>query len=119
VTVRLYFDEDTVRHALVEALRKRRVDILTPLDVGMIQKADEEQLEFAAAQSRTLYTFNMGDFCPFHAQWLGVNRDHAGIIVARQQQYSVGEQLRRLLKLIGTRSQVDMCNRLEFLSDWN
>jgi hypothetical protein len=54
-----------------------------------------------------------------HAQWLGVNRDHAGIIVARQQQYSVGEQLRRLLKLIGTRSQVDMCNRLEFLSDWN
>jgi hypothetical protein len=119
VTVRLYFDEDTVRHALVEALRKRGVDVVTPLDVGMIQKTDEEQLEYAAPQGRTLYTFNMGDFCRIHSEWMAANRDHAGIIVARQQRCSVDEQLRCLLKLIGTRSADDLRNRLEFLSDWS
>jgi hypothetical protein len=50
---------------------------------------------------------------------MAANRDHTGIIVARQQRYSVGEQLGRLLKLIGTRSADEMQNRLEFLSDWN
>ena len=119
MTVRLYFDEDTVRHALVEALRLRSVDVLTPLDVGMIQKSDEEQLKYAVAEGRTLYTFNMGDFCRLHAQWMAARQSHAGVIVARQQQFSVGEQMRRLLKLIGIQSAEEMKNRLEFLSDWN
>lgn len=74
MTVRLYFDEDAVRHALVEALRKRGIDILTPLDVGTMQKTDEEQLQFATTQGRTLFTFNMGDFCQLHAQWLRPHR---------------------------------------------
>ncbi len=43
---------------------------------------------------------------------------HAGIILARQRQYSVGEQMRRLLKLVGAMSAEDMQDRLEFLSDW-
>jgi hypothetical protein len=55
VTVQLYFDEDALRHALVAALRKRGIDVLTPLDVGMTQKTDEEQLQFAATQGRTLF----------------------------------------------------------------
>ncbi len=29
--IRLYFDEDTFRHALVHALRQRHIDVLTPL----------------------------------------------------------------------------------------
>jgi len=34
VTIRLYFDEDTVRHGLVAALRRRGVEVVTPLDAG-------------------------------------------------------------------------------------
>jgi len=118
VTVRLYFDEDTFRHALVHALRQREIDVLTPLEASMEQRMDDEQLEFAALEHRVLYTFNTGDFCRLHSEWIAAQKPHAGIIVAQQQQYSVGEQMRRLLKLIATVSAEEMQNRLEFLSDW-
>jgi len=119
MTIRLYCDEDSLRWALVVSLRKRGVDISTTLESGMNGATDEQQLEYAAAERRTLYSFNMGDFCRLHAQWIAEQRSHAGIVVARQQHYSVGEQLRRLLKLIAARTADEMRNRLEFLSDWD
>jgi hypothetical protein len=45
-------------------------------------------------------------------------RSHAGIVLGRQKQYSIGEQMRRLLKLVAARSSEQMGNRLEFLSAW-
>jgi hypothetical protein len=114
----LYFDEDSMRHALVEALRKRGVDLLTPLDVGSTERTDEQQLEYAAAQGRAIYSFNVGDFCRIHAEWLSQHKSHAGIVLAHQQQFSVGEQMKRLLRLIGMVTAEDMQDRLEFLSDW-
>jgi hypothetical protein len=35
-----------------------------------------------------------------------------------QQRYSVGEQMRRLLRLIDTLTAEEMRNRIEFLSAW-
>jgi hypothetical protein len=119
VTIRLYCDEDTVRHALVAALRQRGVDVRTALDAEMIQATDDEQLAYATGDARTLYTFNMKDFCRLHGEWLATGRCHAGVVVARQQQYSVGEQMRRLLKLIAIKTRDEMHNQLEFLSDWS
>ena len=118
MTIRLYFDEDSLRHGLVVSLRKRGVDITTTLESGMTGATDEQQLLYAAAQERTIYSFNMGDFCRLHARWLAEKRSHSGIVVARQQVYSVGEQMRRLLKLFAARSPQEMRDRLEFLSDW-
>ncbi len=116
--VRLYCDEDSVQHALVFALRKRGVDIVTSLEAGTTKQSDERQLDYAAAQGRVIYSFNVGDFCRLHSQWLSQNRPHAGIVVARQQHYSIGEQMRRLLRLVARVSAEEMQNRLEFLSDW-
>ena len=45
-------------------------------------------------------------------------RTHAGIIVAPQQQYSVGEELRRIMRLISRCPAEQMQNRLAFLSSW-
>jgi len=45
-------------------------------------------------------------------------KSHAGIILANQQQYSVGEQMRRILRLIAAKSAEDMRNWVEFLSAW-
>jgi hypothetical protein len=118
MTIRLYFDEDSMRQALVQALRARAVDVVTALDVGMIEVADEEHLEWAAAQGRVLYSFNVGDFNSLHTAWLSQGRSHAGIILAPQQRFSVGEQMRRLLNLIATQSTETMRDRLEFLSAW-
>lgn len=38
-----------MRSALVRALRARGVDVLTALDAGMIERSDEEHLEYATA----------------------------------------------------------------------
>lgn len=57
--LRLYFDEDSMDHALVVALRARGVDVVTALDAGMIERPNEEHLEHAAAEDRALYTPRM------------------------------------------------------------
>ena len=49
---------------------------------------------------------------------MDLERAHAGIIVAPQQQYSVGEELRRIMRLISRCTAEHMQNRLEFLSSW-
>jgi hypothetical protein len=43
---------------------------------------------------------------------------HAGIVLAAQQQYSIGQQLRGLLKLAANTSAEAMVNRLVFLSSY-
>ena len=85
----------------------------------MRERKDEEHLLGAATQKRTLYSFNAGDYCRLHAEFLARGADHSGIILAKQQHYSVGGQMRRLLKLIATKPAEEMINRIEFLSHWD
>src|SRR5437016_5777986 len=101
---RLNFDEDAMDDALVKALRVRGVDVLTAFEAGMIERPDEDHLDYATSQGRVLYTFNVADFCRIHAASQSSLRPHAGIVVGRHKQYSIGEQMRRLLKLIAARS---------------
>jgi hypothetical protein len=62
VTIRLYLDEDAVDRDLVRALRARGVDVLTAQEAGLIEHDDEAHLEYATAQGRVLYGFNVGDY---------------------------------------------------------
>ena len=117
--VSLYIDEDSMSHSLVDALRARGVDILTPSDVGMMGHSDEEQLQFAANSGRALFSFNVGDFFHLHTEWQSTGLEHAGIILAQQQQFSVGELMRRILRLMAGKSAESMHNQLEFLSVWS
>lgn len=105
-------------HALVRALRARGVDVTTALDAGMIECDDAEHLDYATTRGRVLYTFNVADFYRLHENYLAQGKSHGGIILARQQRYSVGEQMRRLLKLMATKSAEQMKNNVEFLSAW-
>jgi len=54
-------------HALVRGLRARGVDVATALEEGMIERDDEEHLEFAAKANRALYSFNVADFYYLHS----------------------------------------------------
>ena len=119
MTIRLYLDEDSMDKALVQALRARGVDVTTALEAGMIERDDQEHLAFATAQGRVLYSFNVGDFSRLHANYLAESKSHAGIVLARQQQYAVGEQMRRLLKLMASTRADEMKNRVEFLGTWS
>lgn len=117
--LRVYIDEDTMSHALVDALRARGVDVLTPFDVAMMGHSDEEQLQFAADSGRALFSFNVGDFFHLHTEWKSIGLEHAGIILAQQQQFSVGELMRRLLRLMASMTAESMHSQLEFLSAWS
>lgn len=63
-----YFDEDALRISLARAMRERGVDVVTAEKAGMRGRDDEEHLEFATAQGRVLYSFNIGDYCRIHSE---------------------------------------------------
>jgi hypothetical protein len=84
----------------------------------MIRRPDEDHLLLATVQSRALYSFNIGDFHEIHTAWTACGRDHCGIVLTQQQRYSSGEQIRRLLRLVGSLSAETMQNREEFLGRW-
>ena len=116
--IRLYFDEDSMHRSLVRTLRARGVDVITALEAGMIEREDAEHLDYATEQGRVLCTFNVGDFYRLHSEYVAQGKPHAGIILMRQQYYSVGEQLRRLLRLMPSKPADEMKNWVEFLSAW-
>jgi hypothetical protein len=60
----------------------------------------------------------VGDFHQIRAEWTSTGRGHAGIILAQQKRYSTGEQIRRLVRLIGSLTDEAMKNREEFLGRW-
>ncbi len=118
MAVRLYLDEDAMDDDLVQALRLRGADVETVLDANLVGHPDDEQLAYASSVGRTLYTFNVGDFIRLHSAYMAAGQTHAGIIFGQQQRYSVGEQMRRLRRLIALRSTEAMQNSFEFLSNW-
>ena len=112
----LYIDEDAMDADLVQALRVRGIDVTTPTELKAMGWTDEQQLQFAAEHGRALYSFNIRDYMPLHNRFLEQGKSHAGIILAEQRQYSVGEQLRRLLLLVATQSAEEVTDRVVFLS---
>jgi hypothetical protein len=117
--IRLYLDEDAAQLDLVAALRLRNVDVTRAQEKGLVGVSDEEQLEWCQANARVLYTFNVRHFYALHCEFLRIDKPHAGIILAPQQRYSIGEQMRRLLRLIERRPAEQMANHVEYLSAWD
>ncbi|MEY3868148.1 MAG: DUF5615 family PIN-like protein [Microcoleaceae cyanobacterium] len=115
--IRLYLDEDSRSKKLLQALQSRGVDTITVAETGMLSRSDEDQLIWACANQRVIYSFNTRDFYRIHTNWLEKGDSHAGIILG-QQNYSLGEQMRRLLNIISVKSAEEMQNQIEFLSAW-
>ena len=68
-----------------------------------MKKSDDKHLAYATERGCVLYTFNVSDFYRLHTEWIDAGREHAGMILAPQQRYSVGEQLRRILRIRASR----------------
>ena len=115
--IQIYIDEDAMDSDLFFALRSRGVTVFTPVEVSLIGSPDEAQLECAAERQSVLYTFNVSDFHRLHTAWVSAGREHAGIILAPQQRFSVGEQLRRILRIRSAVSAVSIRNRVELLAN--
>jgi hypothetical protein len=115
--IRLYLDEDTMDSDLLRALRLRKVDVLSVGEAKMLSRSDEEQLKWALDNQRIIYSFNVRDFYRVHTNLVEKGQGHAGIILGFQS-YSIGEQMRRLLRIIASKSAEEMENQVEFLSAW-
>ncbi len=107
-----------MNRALIRALQARGVDVTTALIEEMIKRSDADHLDYATQQGRVLFSFNVGHFYQLHTIYLTQGRRHAGIVLSSQQRYSVGEQMRRLLKLIASKSVEEMRDNVEFLGAW-
>ena len=57
----LYLDEDTIKGALVKALRNADLDVITVIDARMLGRSDEEQLNWSTKHKRAIYSFNIGE----------------------------------------------------------
>ncbi|PZO40704.1 MAG: hypothetical protein DCF17_11670 [Shackletoniella antarctica] len=115
--IQLYIDEDAMDLALVEALRARDVDVVTVNEASTCGYLDEQQLLWATAHNRVLYSHNVKDFYQLHAQFLVAGKAHAGIALLHQD-HSLGDQLRGILGLIATKTAENMQNQLEFLTQY-
>ena len=118
MTLAFYLDEDSMDVDLIEALRTRHIDVVTAIEVSMLSRSDDEHLDYAVREARVLYSANARDFCRIHTERMSRAQSHAGIVVVEQQRYSIGTQLRGLLRLSAHRSTAEMRDRLEFLSNW-
>lgn len=117
--MRLHLDEDADAHALLKALRDRGLDVSSSRELGLLRWSDEQQLTWALQETRVIYTYNATDFCRLHSQILRQQRHHAGIIIGDQQTLSIGDEMRKLLKIGESHTAVELRDRLEFLSNWS
>lgn len=105
--IRLYIDEDSMDKALINGLRARNVDIITVLETKTQSYTDTEQLDLATSLNRVLYSHNISDFCRLHTEFIAELRTHSGIALLAQD-YSIGEQLKAIMKFISVKSAEDM-----------
>jgi predicted nuclease of predicted toxin-antitoxin system len=62
--IRLYLDED-VQKRIAPALRLRGFDAISTHELDRQGRSDEEQLLYAAAKGRVIFTYNTADFYSF------------------------------------------------------
>lgn len=110
--IRLYIDED-VHESIAPELRRRGYDVLNTREVNRRGLSDAEQLAYAAAENRTLFSFNAADYTALHKEYLDQGREHAGVVISNQ--IPIGEAIRRLLILLDRVSADEMQTQLRWL----
>ena len=115
-SIKIYTDQD-VTNAVANALKRREIQAWTTPERGNRGLTDKEQIDFATEQEAALLTHNVEDFPRLHYEFIRNDKDHAGIIVAKQA--PVGSIVKSLLTLASEHDSEDMKNRLEYLSNWS
>ena len=90
--------DEMIAPRLADFLKLRDYDVSSCHREGRADRgiSDEDQLAFATAQDRAIYTFNVRDFRRLHHRWQAAGRDHAGIIVSEDLNHDLTEMMRRL-----------------------
>ena len=86
------------------------------LKLGNKGKSDNDQLEYAISEQRTILTFNSKDFIIFYNDFYSENKKHYGIIVSSQCNFK--ETYRCVIKLLNSVTAENMMDAIVFLNDW-
>jgi len=105
--IRFYTDEH-VGKAVVRALRRRGVDVLTTPEAGMLGAPDAEHLARANSEGRVVFTQD-DDYLR-----IACTVGHAGIVYA-QQETSVREIIAGLMLIYQVLDAEEMRDHVEFL----
>jgi len=79
---------------------------------------DDRGESSATERGCVLYTYNVCGFYRLHKSGSTPGASTPEWILAAQQRFSVGEQLRRILRVRSAVSPQQMRNRIEFLANW-
>src|SRR5438552_1467551 len=108
----LYLDED-VDVLVADLVRARGFNVVTTQEAGRKQKADDDQLAFAAGQQRTLVTHNRVDFEELAQQYFADSKAHSGIIIAvRRAPYEIAQ---RLLVILNHVTADEMTDQIRYI----
>jgi hypothetical protein len=111
----IYTDNDSGDHAVVSWLREHGYSVTTSAEEGRTRSPDVEQLRFATANEWVIYTANVADYARLHRDFLSAGESHAGIVARIYQQLDVGEQMRRLERVLTEYEGRDMTNVFVYL----
>lgn len=106
--IRFHTDEH-IGWAVIEGLRRRRIDVSTTFETGLSSATDTIQLKYARETGRVLVTQDT-DFLRLHAE--GAN--HSGITFFRQGE-TPGDMLRMLVLVFDVLTAQEIAGRVEFL----
>jgi predicted nuclease of predicted toxin-antitoxin system len=108
-TVRFHLDEHVAR-AIADGLRRRGIDVTSTADANLLGADDGEQVAFAVAQNRVIFTEDE-DFLV----WAAAGNPHTGVVYCHQNTRSI-RQIVRALELIWEVCEPDeLANRVEFI----
>ena len=110
---KLHLDEDASWDALYQSLKSNGHDVThTPNEWITKGASDEEQLQKASEQGRSIFSFNTKHF----PQIAKKSSKHKGIIVSKRKSLSV--ILKALIRFFHESSAEEMENQVRWLSDW-
>lgn len=116
--IQIYTDEH-VSPLIAQALRRRGFVAQSAIEIGMIERSDEEHLAYAADHAMAILTFDHVDFVQLARQWAAAHRQHAGIIISPQ---FGGQQLSQLLqplsRLLDTLTADELRNQVVYLQQF-
>jgi predicted nuclease of predicted toxin-antitoxin system len=107
--IRFHLDE-SVDPGIAAALQRYGIDVTTSQEAGLLHRPDGEHWAFGKQQDRVLVTHD--------ADFLRLARReplHSGVAYCAMNQRSIGEIIRRLIAIHGTRTPGEMKGRVEFL----
>ena len=108
-TIRFHLDEN-VNNAIADGLRRRKIDVTTTPESGLISSSDEEQLRFARNQGRVIFTQD-SDFLKLH----NAGFEHGGIVYCVKGSRSIGEICRGLILIWEVLEAEEITGKVEFL----